>query len=104
VCDYLDKKGRSILNASSEGSLTKRRSKNADGKERRWTKCRKKKRRMGQNVEWKKRRPGQNVEWKNVSWDKTSISKKRRPDKMSTVKTSTGTKRQKVKNFDWKKH
>jgi hypothetical protein len=29
--------------------------KNADGKKRRWTKRRKKKRRMGQNVEWKKR-------------------------------------------------
>ncbi len=28
-----------------------------------WTKRRKPKRRMGQNVEWKKRRMGQNVEW-----------------------------------------
>jgi hypothetical protein len=57
---------------------------------------------MGQNVEWEKRRLGHKFEdiKKNLDWDKTSKNKKRRLEKTSTVKTSTGKKRRKVKNLD----
>jgi hypothetical protein len=54
--------------------------KNANGKKHRGTKPRKKKRRMGQNIEWKKRQQGQNFE---------------------DQKTSTGTKCWQVKKHQW---
>ncbi len=55
-------------------------------KKRRWTKRRKKKHRIGQNVEWNKRGLGQRSKIKNVDWDKMSYSKKRRLEKTLTVK------------------
>jgi hypothetical protein len=55
---------------------------NADGKKCRRKKVERKKRRLGQNVEWKKRRLGQNIEDKKTStWTKRRKVKKRRPEK-----------------------
>jgi hypothetical protein len=44
---------------------------------------------------------GQNVERRKADWDKTSKGKY--ADWDNRLKTSTGTKRQKVKNVEWKK-